>query len=236
MSMRIKSIIESILFVNEKPISLQEITKALDFEKKEVTEAIEELKNDYSERDSGLCIVEVAKGYQLCTAPQNNEWVRKLYKKRFKRRLSPASLEVLAMVAYKQPVTKVEVESIRGVNCDQVIRNLLSLGLLKIKGKKDVIGKPFLYGTSRKFLEYFGLNSLNELPALEKQGLYSEKLKDFGNQQDYGEPQEDTEDTEYNQDDDYDSEEIEDKEQADLCKEEKEPSEEDEEGIENPNL
>jgi segregation and condensation protein B len=177
--MRLKSIIESILFVNEKPILSQEIARALDLENKQVLEAIEELKSDYAGRDSGLCIVKVAKGYQLCTDPQNNEWVRKLYKKRFKRRLSPASLEVLAMVAYKQPVTKIEIESIRGVNCDQVIKNLLNLGLLKITGKKDVIGKPFLYSTSRKFLEYFGLNSLRELPDLDKQGLYSEKLQDF---------------------------------------------------------
>lgn len=166
------------MFVNEKPISLLEICKALDLEKKEVVDSLEELSSDYEERNSGLCVVKVGGGYQLCTSPKNTEWIQKLYKKRFKKKLSPAALEVLAIVAYKQPVTKVEVESIRGVSCDQVIKNLLNIGLLKIKGKKEVIGRPFLYGTSRKFLEYFGLNSLKDLPALDKNELMQNRAKD----------------------------------------------------------
>jgi len=175
--MDLKSILESILFVNEKPITVEEIGQALDLEKKEVASSMEELRKDYEQRRSGLCIVSVAGGYQMCTQPANTEWVKKLYKERFKRRLTSASLEVLAIVAYKQPVTKLEIESIRGVNCEQVIKGLFNLGLIKVKGRKDVLGRPFLYGTSRKFLEYFGLNSLEELPRLEKEQEYKNGLK-----------------------------------------------------------
>jgi len=176
--MDLKSILESILFVNEKPITVEEIGQALDLEKKEVASSMEELRKDYEQRRSGLCIVSVAGGYQMCTQPANTEWVKKLYKERFKRRLTSASLEVLAIVAYKQPVTKLEIESIRGVNCEQVIKGLFNLGLIKVKGRKDVLGRPFLYGTSRKFLEYFGLNSLEELPRLEKEQEYKNGLKE----------------------------------------------------------
>ncbi len=178
--MDLKSIIESILFVNEKPLPAQEISTALDLERSEVVNAIEELKNDYEKRHAGLCVVKVAGGYQLCSSPDNSSWVRKLYKKKFRRRLSPASLEILAITAYKQPITKLEIESIRGVNCDQVIRSLANLGLIKVKGRKDVIGKPFVYGTTRKFLEYFGLNSLNDLPALENTDEYKVGLNAAG--------------------------------------------------------
>ncbi len=174
--MDLKSILESILFVNERPVSAEDIAKYLDFEKEEVLSAFEKLKDEYEQRESGLSIVSVSGGYQMCTAPQNSEWIKKIYKERFKRKLSPASLEVLAIVAYKQPVTKLEVEAIRGVNCDQVVKGLLNIGLIKIKGRKDVIGRPFLYGTARKFLEYFGLNSLSDLPRREKGGTYKDGL------------------------------------------------------------
>jgi segregation and condensation protein B len=176
--MNLKSILESILFVNEKPVLVDEICQALDLEKKEIIASLEELQKDYQENNSGLCIVSVAGGYQMCTSPQNSEWIKKLYKERFKHRLSSASLEILSIIAYKQPVTRLEMESIRGVNCDQVIRGLTHLGLIKIKGRKDVIGRPFLYGTTRRFLEYFGLNSLSELPKLEKEQTYGDGLKE----------------------------------------------------------
>ncbi|MBN2119427.1 MAG: SMC-Scp complex subunit ScpB [Candidatus Omnitrophica bacterium] len=176
--MDLKSILESILFVNEKPILIEEIAEALDLEKKEVLSSIEQLKKDYEERGAGLCIVGVAGGYQMCASPQNSDWIKKLYKERFKHRLSSASLEVLAVIAYKQPVTRLEIEAIRGVNCEQVLKGLMGIGLVKVKGRKDVIGRPFLYGTSRKFLEYFGLNSLGDLPKLEKEQPYGNGLKE----------------------------------------------------------
>ena len=114
----------------------------------------------------------------MCTSSASAEWIKKLYKGRFKQRLSSAALEVLAIVAYKQPITRLEIESIRGVNCDQVVRTLSEISLIKIKGRKDVIGRPFLYGTSRKFLEYFGLNSLSELPRLKEEDSYKDGLKE----------------------------------------------------------
>lgn len=174
--MDLKSILESVLFVNERPVSADDIAKYLDFEKKEVLSAFEELKGEYEQRESGLSIVSVSGGYQMCTAPQNSGWIKKIYKERFKRKLSPASLEVLAIIAYKQPVTKLEVEAIRGVDCGQVVKGLLNIGLIKIKGRKDVIGKPFLYGTTRKFLEYFGLNSLSDLPQRGSDKSYKDGL------------------------------------------------------------
>lgn len=177
--MELKAIVESILFVNEKPIPAEEIASALDLEKQEVISSIEQLRQEYQQRASGLCIVNVAGGYQMCTVPENAEWIKKVYKEKFKHRLSSASLEVLAIVAYRQPVTRLEIESIRGVNCDQVVRSLLGMGLIKIKGKKDVIGRPFLYGTTRKFLEYFGLNTIGELPTLEKEGAYKNGLREI---------------------------------------------------------
>lgn len=176
--MNLKSILESILFVNEKPILVEEIAHTLDLEKREVIASMEELKKDYEERSSGLCIVNVAGGYQMCTHPVNAEWIKKLYKERFKHRLSAASLEILAIIAYKQPITRLEIESIRGVNCEQVLRGLLSAGLVKIKGRKEVLGRPFLYGTSRKFLEYFGLDSLDDLPKLDREQSYQDGLKE----------------------------------------------------------
>ncbi|MFC1514858.1 SMC-Scp complex subunit ScpB [Candidatus Omnitrophota bacterium] len=176
--MNLKAILESILFVNEKPIVVDEICQTLDLEKKKVVSLLEELRDEHRTRGSGICLVNVAGGWQMCTAPENSEWIKKLYKERFKHRLSAASLEILSIIAYKQPVTRLEMESIRGVNCDQVVRGLTNLGLIKIKGRKEVMGRPFLYGTTRKFLEYFGLNSLNDLPKLEKEQALGDGLKE----------------------------------------------------------
>lgn len=167
--MQLVSIIESILFVNEKPLKAEEIAEGLDIEKEKVIASIKKLKKKYEEENSGLCILEVAEGFQMCTNPKNEEWIKKLYREKFKRKLSSATLEVLAVIAYRQPVTRLEIESIRGVNCEAIIKNLLDMGLIKIRGRKPVIGRPFLYGTTRKFLEYFGLNSLEDLPKLQEE-------------------------------------------------------------------
>ena len=113
----------------------------------------------------------------MCSAPDNETWVKKMYQERSKQKLSTASLETLAVIAYKQPVTRVEIEAIRGVNVDGVARKLSELGLIKIAGRKDVIGKPFLYITTRKFLEYFGINTLKDLPKLEEFAALAESDK-----------------------------------------------------------
>ncbi len=166
--MNVKSILEALLFVNERPISLSELSEVVDLDKKDVSRIVEELAQEYRERNSGICIVKVAGGYQMCSHPDNEMWIKKMYRQKNKQKLSIASLETLAIIAYKQPITRMEVEAIRGVNIDGVVKHLLKLGLIKTAGRKDVIGRPFLYITTRKFLEYFGLNSLKDLPKLEE--------------------------------------------------------------------
>lgn len=173
----VKSVLEALLFINEKPIELNELVEVLEISRKEVEGALEELSLDYRNRSSGICIVKVAGGYQMCSAPDNETWVKKMYQERTKQKLSSASLETLAVIAYKQPVTRVEIEAIRGVNVDGVARKLSELGLIKIAGRKDVVGKPFLYITTRKFLEYFGINALRDLPKLEEFAALVEKDK-----------------------------------------------------------
>ena len=173
----IKSVLEALLFINERPIEVNELVKVLEISRKETEETIEELSLEYKERRSGICIVKVAGGYQMCSAPDNEIWVKKMYQERTKQKLSIASLETLAVIAYKQPVTRVEIEAVRGVNADGVVRKLSDLGLIKIAGRKDVIGKPFLYITTRKFLEYFGINTLKDLPKLEEFAALTEKNK-----------------------------------------------------------
>lgn len=165
---KIKSIAESLLFVNEKPIEIEELNEILNVEKKAIEEALEELITDYANRASGISIVKIAGGYQMCSSPENEMWIKKMYRERGKQKLSVPSLETLAIISYKQPITRMEIESIRGVNIDGVMKHLTDLGLIKIEGRKEVPGRPFLYVTTRKFLEYFGLNALKDLPKLEE--------------------------------------------------------------------
>ena len=164
----IKSILESLLFINEKPIEIEDLIAVTEISKKEVENTLTELISDYKLRQSGICIVKVAGGYQMCSSPDNESWIKKMYQEKNKQKLSTACLETLAIIAYKQPITRIEIEAIRGVNIDGVVRKLSELGLIKIAGRKDVVGRPFLYITTRKFLEYFGINALGDLPKLEE--------------------------------------------------------------------
>lgn len=164
---KIKSIAESLLFVNEKPVGILEMSEILEVNPKNIEEALEELVTDYTNRNCGISIVKIAGGYQMCSSPSSELWIKKMYRERGKQKLSVASLETLAIISYKQPITRMEIEAIRGVNIDGVMKHLTDLGLIKIEGRKEVPGRPFLYVTTRKFLEYFGLNSLKDLPKLE---------------------------------------------------------------------
>ena len=161
------SVVEAILFVNERPVEPSEVAEAFGKDRKEIQQVFVELQQEYEHRRKGLRIISVAGGYQMRTAQDTAGWVRHMYKDRFKRKLSPSAMEVLAIIAYRQPVTKLEIESIRGVDCDGVVKTLLNIGLIKIKGRRDVIGRPFMYGTSDMFLEQFGLNSLKDMPEIE---------------------------------------------------------------------
>lgn len=164
-----RSAIEALLFISEKPLLLEQIKTALEgLDTPKIREVILELKNEYENGSRGLCIEEVAGGFRMVTSPDAAPVLKKFYKQRDAQRLSVQALETLAIIAYKQPVTRLDVESLRGVNVDGVVKTLLEKNLIRIAGKKDIIGRPFVYGTTRQFLEYFGLKSLDDLPKLEE--------------------------------------------------------------------
>ncbi len=164
----IKGVIEALLFTSEKPIMLEQIKEAVEgVDTSDIREVIHFLQKEYQERKSGMMIVEIAGGYQMLTNPDYAMYVKKFYRSRHKEKLSKPALETLAIVAYKQPVSRLDIELIRGVNSDGVVIHLLSKELIKIVGRKDVPGRPYLYGTTKQFLEYFGLKSLDDLPKLE---------------------------------------------------------------------
>jgi segregation and condensation protein B len=163
----LKAIIEALIFASPDPVTLKTLGKLLDTEPKEdIAAAIEALKLDY-ERAGGLQMVEVAGGYEITTRPELHEWVRRLFHERTTQKLSVAALETLAVIAYKQPVTAPEIAEIRGVNTGGVVGTLVERKLIKIVGRKQVVGRPFLYGTTREFLERFGLNDISDLPKVE---------------------------------------------------------------------
>jgi segregation and condensation protein B len=166
-SAELKAIIEALIFASPDPLTLKAIYKLLDSEPKEdVQAAIAELKQDY-DRPGGLQLVEVAGGYQIVTRPDLHEWVRRLFHERSTQRLSVQALETLAVVAYRQPVTSLEITEIRGVNTAGVLNTLLERHLIKIVGRKAVVGRPFMYATTKEFLIRFGLNDLSDLPKVE---------------------------------------------------------------------
>jgi segregation and condensation protein B len=165
----IRGVIESILFVNEKPVTLDQLKKLLDtVSTSEIKSVLEAMIQDYDTRQSGMRIVEIAGGYQMLSNGIYATYIREFYKTKHTERLSKPALETLAIIAYKQPVTRADIEEIRGVNSDGVVTHLLDKELIKAVGRKDVPGKPFLYGTTKQFLEYFGLKSLQDLPRLEE--------------------------------------------------------------------
>ncbi|MCK4519171.1 MAG: SMC-Scp complex subunit ScpB [Candidatus Omnitrophica bacterium] len=164
----VKRIIEAMLIASEEPLSLEQMRLVLETEEpRAIRERIEELKNEYRETGRSFGINEVAGGYQIGTRTEYAKYIRKLYKNKHVERLSKPALETMAIIAYKQPVTRLDIEEIRGVSVDGVMRSLLEKGLVKVKGRKEVVGRPFLYGTSSLFLKYFGLKSLEDLPSIE---------------------------------------------------------------------
>jgi len=163
-----KSAIESLIFIANKPITLEELRKIFeDMGPADIQRAVDEIRRGYEERMSGVRIVEIAGGYMMVTTPENAGVIKAFYKFKNTERLTGPSLETLAIVAYKQPVTRVDIESIRGVNVDGVLRSLVEKNLVRVVGRKEVVGRPFVYGTTRFFLDYFGLKSLAELPKIE---------------------------------------------------------------------
>lgn len=164
----IKAILEALIYVSEEPVKQDEILAALPEEQREeVIRCLEELLLEYSGTPRGLRIVQVAGGYRMQTRPEHDPWIRNLYRQRNKVRLSRAALETLAIIAYRQPVTSPEIQAIRGANPMGVLQTLLERRLIRTLGRKKVVGKPILYGTTDEFLIHFGLNGLADLPSLE---------------------------------------------------------------------
>lgn len=161
-----KSIIEAALFIAGESMTIDSLKKLLELDKVNTERLIRELVNEYSIRNTGLLVVEVAEGFQMVTSPACAPWIRKLLSTSVPKKLSPSSLETIAIVAYKQPIIKAEIEAIRGVNSDGVVKTLLDRRLIKIIGRKEAPGRPLMYGTTPEFLQYFGLKDLSELPTL----------------------------------------------------------------------
>lgn len=166
-SAELKAIVEALVFASPDPLTMRVLFRLLaDEPKDDVRAALEALKQEYDSRP-GLQMVEVAGGYQIVTRPDLHEWVRRLFHERSTQKLTVQGLETLAIIAYRQPVTALEVTEIRGVNASGVLTTLLERHLIKIVGRKNVVGRPFLYATTREFLIRFGLNDLSDLPRVE---------------------------------------------------------------------
>ncbi len=164
-----KAILEALLYASPDPVGLEELKEAFGADRAaEVEEALAGLLEEYGAEGRGLAIERVAGGYRIATRPELAGVLREFVKRRNRARLSRAALETLALVAYRQPVTAPEIEAVRGVNPSSILRSLLERRMLRILGRKRVVGKPFLYGTTPEFLEHFGLNSLDDLPSLEE--------------------------------------------------------------------
>lgn len=162
----IKSAIESLLFAWGDSLSLKKISNILEITIEEAKEGMKELQDDYQEDKKGIYILEVNNSYQFTTARKNYEYIQKLCKISSNKGLSKVGAEVLAIVAYKQPITKFEIDQIRGVNSDKAITQLLERELIVIKGRLEKIGRPIIYGTSEMFLKSFGFKSIKELPDI----------------------------------------------------------------------
>jgi len=178
---RLMSILESLLFAADGPVAVDRLRNAVgaEVERKEVVGALKDLQQEYETQRRGLRLMEVANGFQLRTPGEHAEYVKNLVPVKTAR-MSRANLETLAIVAYKQPITKAEIEDIRGVNVDGVVSTLLERRLIRIVARKDVPGKPFLYGTTKDFLETFNLKDLSGLPTLKEMQEMTQALADVG--------------------------------------------------------
>ena len=164
----LKNIIESLLFVSDTPLSIDRLKTILnDADGKEIRDTLHQLATEYENRNGAIYLCEVAGGFQIRTKSAYSEWI-KLLLRPSPSRLSQPALETLAIIAYKQPIIRADIEAIRGVAVGEVIRSLMYKGLVKIAGRAEILGRPMLYGTTKKFLEVFGLNSLKDLPKVEE--------------------------------------------------------------------
>lgn len=165
---KVKKIIEVLLFIAGEPLSLNKISQILEIKQSVAMNLVLELKKEYWEAQKGIDIIEISNGYQMCTRHEYSPWINRLKKQRKENKLSPSALESIAIIAYKQPITRIEIDNIRGVSSIGVIQTLLEKKLIKIIGRKDIVGKPLLYGTTSEFLKTFGLSNLSALPQIDE--------------------------------------------------------------------
>jgi segregation and condensation protein B len=175
---RVRTVLETLLFLAERPLSVEELRQASGIDGERVAKALDKLSGDYREGVCGIVLHEVAGGWQLRTSPDNASFARRFLKVK-PQRLTRAALETLAIIAYRQPVTRPEIEEIRGVDCGAVVKALLERRLVKILGKKEEPGRPMLYGTTREFLEFFALKDLASLPTLREFHELSEEHREI---------------------------------------------------------
>lgn len=170
----LKNIIESLLFVTEEPLSVDKLRSILEtVDTKEIKSALQELTENYEKRGGGFWLSEVAGGWQMRSRPEYNEWIKRMLQPS-PQRLSRAALETLAVVAYKQPIIRADIEHIRGVDCGGVLRQLMERKLIRVLGRKEIAGRPLIYATTKLFLEMFDLKDLNDLPT-------PKEIAEFGN-------------------------------------------------------
>lgn len=164
----LKQIVETLLFITDRPVKPSRLAEVIETtDARHVREVILALQSEYAARKSAVQIIEVGGGFQMATKPEYGRWVRRLYNEKMTTRLSNAALETLAIIAYKQPITRAEMEAIRGVDVAGPLEKLLDRGLVRVVGKRDTIGRPMVYGTTDEFLRTFGLNKISELPDLQ---------------------------------------------------------------------
>ncbi|MEW6040751.1 MAG: SMC-Scp complex subunit ScpB [Elusimicrobiota bacterium] len=167
---KIKEVLETLFFITDEPVTIEKLKEVFGQEADEfsINKAINELKNDYQTKNGPIELKEVAGGFQFATKPEFSTWVKKLFKDKTTIRLSQSAIETLSIIAYKQPVTRAEMEEIRGVDVISVLEKLMEKKFIKIIGRKETIGRPLLYATTQEFLRHFGLKSLAELPPFEE--------------------------------------------------------------------
>jgi segregation and condensation protein B len=164
----VESVVEAVLFASDEPLTATRLADIVGINVKQLRKHIDDLNEKYKTNNNAFRVEQIAGGYQLLTLNGYNHWLKKLVRARDEGTLSQAALETLAIIAYKQPIIRADIEAIRGVAAGDMIRNLMYKGLVKIVGRAEVVGRPMLYGTTKKFLEIFGLNSLNDLPKAEE--------------------------------------------------------------------
>ena len=165
----LKSILEAILFAVSEPISLKQFSQVLNgLATRQIRQLLMQLADEYRDTNRSFDLIEIANGFQICTRPEYHSWIEKIHIRQVRVKLSPAALEALAIVAYKQPVTRAEIEEIRGVNSDSVLNSLIEKGLVRIAGRKPGPGRSLLFATTDDFLQQFGLKDLAELPSMEE--------------------------------------------------------------------